>query len=283
MKKPRLTKVTAPLRVALVACSKTKLDSPAPVRAAELYSPSQLFSAAYGYAGAHNDAVFILSAKHGLVPPDQPLACYEQTLTTMGKAARQAWARGVAAQLDRWSRRWSAAHGRPIGTVELHAGKAYTDFLVPLLTAQGIEVANPLAGLMIGQRKAWYKNRGGRAEATAAVTSELRRFAVRTQDELGLTTFTVVPDGPGQIKLALLVVPRELHGGGRGTAAMAALTRYADERGLRIVLTPSRRGKETTSRARLFRFYKRFGFRKNAGANRDFSTRELMIREPGAA
>lgn len=84
------------------------------------------------------------------------------------------------------------------------------------------------------------------------------------------------------LRLALLQIPKRLHGQGRGTRAMKLLCHYADEHGLRVELTPNRKDKlaGTTSRARLFRFYKRFGFVENKGQHRDYETRELMYRKP---
>jgi GNAT superfamily N-acetyltransferase len=69
---------------------------------------------------------------------------------------------------------------------------------------------------------------------------------------------------------------------GVGTKAMEELIAYADQLGKRITLSPGLPddAQGTTSRSRLVKFYKRFGFKENKGRNRDFSTRDGMIREP---
>jgi hypothetical protein len=78
-----------PLKVGLVACSKTKADGPRP--AAELYT-SPLFRKAAAYCRRHYDRWFILSALHGLVEPSTVLAPYDLTLTALTPTEREAWA-----------------------------------------------------------------------------------------------------------------------------------------------------------------------------------------------
>jgi len=59
---------------------------------------------------------------------------------------------------------------------------------------------------------------------------------------------------------------------------MEDLIRFADERGLQIRLNPSDE-LGATSLGRLERFYKRFGFVKNSGRNKDFSISERFYRD----
>lgn len=80
------------------------------------------------------------------------------------------------------------------------------------------------------------------------------------------------------ITLSKIVVPKEHRNKGIGTAAMAALTQHADKLKHRLVLSPS--GDFGGSGPRLKRFYSEHGFKENKGRNKDFSTRETMIREP---
>lgn len=84
-----------------------------------------------------------------------------------------------------------------------------------------------------------------------------------------------VSERGGLITLHKIVVGER--GQGSGTRIMTALTAYADAHGKMIVLTPST-DFGATSVERLREFYKRFGFVDNKGRNRDFSTREAMLR-----
>lgn len=81
-----------------------------------------------------------------------------------------------------------------------------------------------------------------------------------------------------EINLSKVVVPKESRGTGIGSNFMKDLTEYADDKKKKIVLTPSSDFGGTKSR--LIEFYKRFGFVENKGKNKDFSTRETMIRLP---
>jgi hypothetical protein len=82
----------------------------------------------------------------------------------------------------------------------------------------------------------------------------------------------------GALHLSRVVVPMDQREQGTGTAFMNDLIRFADEQGRRITLTPS--SDFGGNKARLSKFYKRFGFVENKGRNKDFSTMESMYRDP---
>jgi hypothetical protein len=88
------------LVVGVVACSATKLDpedfGKKTLPARDLYSASSFFNLASAYVAAVADHWVILSAKHGVVLPDQELAWYEQRLPSGGD---DAWAAKVRKQL----------------------------------------------------------------------------------------------------------------------------------------------------------------------------------------
>jgi GNAT superfamily N-acetyltransferase len=69
---------------------------------------------------------------------------------------------------------------------------------------------------------------------------------------------------------------------GIGTAIMHELCEFADRHAVEIRLTPASRGDNaaTTSRARLLRFYRRFGFVKDGGRMVEFTTIPLLVRKP---
>lgn len=136
---------------ALVACSKTKLAEPAEAR--ELYS-SPLFRLSRRYAELVADQWFILSALLGLVEPGKLIAPYERTLGELNARARRIWGFKVAIELR---------GTLPPGTrLILLAGRLYADPLKEALESHApgrFEIVEPLAGLQIGERLAWLKNR----------------------------------------------------------------------------------------------------------------------------
>ena len=129
--------------IGLVGCSRRKQAHPAP--ACELYA-SPLFRLASGYCAVACEFWYILSARHGLVEPADVLAPYDQSLHALGRAGREAWARRVVGQLEQ---RGLLGRGHRF---LLHAGAAYADPLASLIGAE-----QPLAGLGIGSRLAWYR------------------------------------------------------------------------------------------------------------------------------
>lgn len=85
--------------------------------------------------------------------------------------------------------------------------------------------------------------------------------------------------GPsGDLRVSQIVVPKDQREQGIGTAVMEALTAFADQRGLPMTLTPDNTYGGSVTRLRVF--YRRFGFRPNAGRNKDFRFSGAMIRRP---
>jgi GNAT superfamily N-acetyltransferase len=119
------------------------------------------------------------------------------------------------------------------------------------------------------------------ADRYADQRGALRAWSEGVERDLGLEALDVYPSGD-DLELSLLKVPRGVRRSGRGTAAMQRLVALADARGKRLVLTPALRDPHagTTSRARLVKFYKRFGFVENKGRRKDFTTSAAMYREP---
>lgn len=137
------------MRIALVSCVKSKGMTPAPAR--DLYT-SQLFKGMRRYAESKADAWYILSAKYGVVLPDEVIEPYEQTLNRMTKDERTAWAERVQQSL----------YGLfPAGvTVVLLAGERYREGIIPFLEARGVVIEAPMAGLGIGSQLKWLKENG---------------------------------------------------------------------------------------------------------------------------
>lgn len=110
----------------------------------------------------------------------------------------------------------------------------------------------------------------------------VRAWAGEVEQRLGLKSFDVWLTRAGDLKLNMLIVPKDMQRSGIGTKAMEELTSFADQHGRRIILSPAQADDAhgTTSRARLVKFYKRFGFVENKGRRKDFTVSEGMIRDP---
>ena len=114
--------------------------------AKDLYR-SNWFVKARAYAEAVSSQWFILSAKHGLVQPDEVILPYEQTLNTMTISDRRNWAHRVQRQMD--PRMLNAA------LIIVLAGSRYREFLMDYLRHRALTVEVPMAGLRIGDQLKW--------------------------------------------------------------------------------------------------------------------------------
>lgn len=133
--------------VILIGCVKRKLPIAAPAK--DLYL-SPLFRKGREYAEAARVPWFILSAEHGLVAPEDQLAPYDLRLSATTAAYRRNWGTQVVESM------WAALGSLEDRTVEIHAGAAYADAIRDGLREAGAQVSEPLAGLTLGLRLAWY-------------------------------------------------------------------------------------------------------------------------------
>ena len=85
-------------RVVLISCSKLKRTYPC--EAYLLYDASSLFSKSLAYAKTISDELYVLSSKHGLVPMDEIIEPYEETLNEKSAVELSSWGDKVAAQLS---------------------------------------------------------------------------------------------------------------------------------------------------------------------------------------
>jgi uncharacterized HhH-GPD family protein len=157
------------VRVGLVGCVKSKQPRPAPAR--DLYT-SALFRGRRAFVESTCDQWFILSAKHGLLAPDELIEPYDVRLADKPDHERQRWSRQVVADLERRLGDLSAL------TFEIHAGAAYRDNGVSAgLRARGATVENPVEGLNQGQQLAFYKvnNRGPDAPERSQINKGIER------------------------------------------------------------------------------------------------------------
>jgi len=80
------------------------------------------------------------------------------------------------------------------------------------------------------------------------------------------------------LTLSKIVVPENQRSEGIGTKVMDDLIDYADKNNLSIGVTPD--ATFGGSKTRLESFYKKFGFVRNKGRNKDFTFRETFVRQP---
>lgn len=130
--------------VCLVSCTSRKSDHPAK---AEFIYKSPLFSSARSYAEKRASQWFILSAKHGLLSPDDVIEPYNESLLNKSDSQRQEWAERAHQALF--------ARIPAGGRVIFLAGSAYRSYLAPMLEAEGRETAAPMSALGIGSQVAW--------------------------------------------------------------------------------------------------------------------------------
>ena len=132
----------------LISCTKTKQDYPC--KASEMYQASDLFRKAYSYATKNYDFIAILSAKYGLLFPDDEIEPYDLTLNDMKSEQRKDWAERVFNQMR------NRLKLEYFDKIFFHAGKKYRQHLIPKLEMMGIRCETPLKNLGIGSQKAWY-------------------------------------------------------------------------------------------------------------------------------
>jgi hypothetical protein len=117
----------------LIQCVASKKDETC--KAKHLYD-STYFERMREYAEATGEPWKILSAKHGLVDPEETLAPYDAFGLSNVQCKR------IAAELDR----------QDVDSVRVIAGKKYVDPLTPELEAKGIDVVELCRGQRIGER-----------------------------------------------------------------------------------------------------------------------------------
>jgi cytoplasmic iron level regulating protein YaaA (DUF328/UPF0246 family) len=116
-----------------------------------MYSASDLFRKAYAYAVKNYDFIAILSAKYGLLFPDDKIEPYNLTLNDMSSKEVKEWSEKVFHQMK------SRFNLQDFDKVFFHAGKKYRQYLIPKLEEIGIKCEVPLGNLSIGRQLAWYR------------------------------------------------------------------------------------------------------------------------------
>jgi hypothetical protein len=132
--------------ILLVGCTQSKAPSARP--ASELFTGAR-FLKARDLAVRSGKPWYVLSAKFGLIAPEEVVAPYDVYLADQSSEYRNAWGRWVTAQLV-------ARRDLSGAKIEVHAGQAYCEPLRAPLAAAGATLCQPLAGLRQGEQLAWY-------------------------------------------------------------------------------------------------------------------------------
>jgi hypothetical protein len=169
------TRTPADVDLVLVGCVKRKLSHAAPAQ--DLYD-SPLFRKERTYAEASGAPWFILSAQHGLVAPTEVLDPYELRLSKTSREYRRTWGQRVVDQL---ADQYGDVAGR---VIEIHAGASYADAIGERLRSAGAAVVEPIRGLTMGQRLAWYGSDTAVAGAPTSPQAENARDLGRIVNEL---------------------------------------------------------------------------------------------------
>ena len=131
-------------KIVLLSCTKSKLSKPSPAQ--ELYSASPMFKKTLEYGKSLDpDKMYILSAKHHLVPMTKVLAPYDKTLKEMKKDEKEKWAEETVKQMK------SAGLNLDKDQFVFLTGSEYMKPLKPYI--KNIEA--PMEGKRLGERLGW--------------------------------------------------------------------------------------------------------------------------------
>lgn len=145
--------------------------------ARDLYT-STYFGLKRRYAETRGDQWMILSAEHGLLPPDEEIKPYDRTIQDLDDEGLDALAHRVGMTLIEWIE-WERSNGTRVEEIVVLAGKSYVDPLRERdVFSAGVtpRVEYPFQQLDlggIGEQMAWLKERveaGGRQQSFAGVS-----------------------------------------------------------------------------------------------------------------
>ena len=132
------------MKIALVSCSKLKQSYSC--LAEEMYSKSSLFKKATSFVKNNYTRWFILSAKYGLLQPEDIIDPYNISLNKFEKNELILWSDSVFIKiLDLYPTE-----------IDFYAGNNYRKYLIPKLQDKGIVCSVPLTGMGIGEQLRFY-------------------------------------------------------------------------------------------------------------------------------
>lgn len=132
--------------IVLISCVKSKLTKSAIAK--DLYI-SDLFQKMFQYAQTlYPDAIFILSAKYGLIFPENTIDPYEMTLKNMKIVERKEWSQRVLKELEKHT---DIENDKFI----FLCGNSYREYLLPNISLYEI----PMERLRYGQQLNWLNHK----------------------------------------------------------------------------------------------------------------------------
>ena len=133
-------------KIVLLSCTKSKTPYEAPAQ--ELYSASPMFQKTLEYGKTLKpDKMYILSAKHHLVPLNKKLKPYDKTLKEMPKDEKEKWGEETYREMKQ------AGLNPEKDTFVFLAGNEYIKPLTKYIPEKNIET--PMEGKKFGQRLKW--------------------------------------------------------------------------------------------------------------------------------
>ena len=135
----------------LVSCVGQK--NPGPTLAKDLYTGTW-FSYAHCYVEKLGHPWLLLSAKHGVIDPDEMREVYDFSFKSgEGRTAlyRKEWAKRTFSQLQ--------PRLAGVDTLTILAGKRYYEGLVEPLRAPGLKISIPMEHMRIGEQLRWLKGK----------------------------------------------------------------------------------------------------------------------------
>jgi hypothetical protein len=133
-------------KVVLLSCTKSKTKHAAPAQ--ELYSASPMFQKTLEYGKSLKpDKMYILSAKHHLVPLTKKLEPYDKTLKEMPKDEKEKWGEETIKQMR------SAGINPEKDTFVFLTGSEYMKPFNQYIPDSNIE--KPMEGKRFGERLKW--------------------------------------------------------------------------------------------------------------------------------
>ena len=142
-------------KIVLLSCTKSKLDKPSPAQ--ELYSASPMFRKTLEYGKSLDpDKMFILSAKHHLVPMTKMLSPYDKTLKEMSADEKKKWADETIQQMK--SHKLNLENDQFI----FLTGGEYMNPLKEYIT----HIETPMEGKRMGERLQWLNSQINKLKET---------------------------------------------------------------------------------------------------------------------